>query len=108
MLSDIYLTPKWYVSFGPELNYLLKAKYKAEKINADISDVFNNVEISGVVGINYKLMDHIDLGIRYGHGIKASSIVYRPGGDVDRFVKMNEYNQYLQLTMRVKIFNLLK
>jgi len=91
ILIDFYILDRLFVSVGPEIAYL------AEKNYANPS-----FELSGLVGVNYNIIKHIDLGLRYNHGLTyfTSFDLIDDYGNLTGTAK--EYNQYLQFIIRFK------
>jgi hypothetical protein len=81
---NIYFTDKLFISAGPEIAYFLWNRY------AYVLKGRNNLELSGLIGINYNISKKIDIGLRYNHGITSISTMTKL------------YNQYFQLLLRIK------
>lgn len=108
ILSDFYLSNKLILSIGPEVAYRLNSKYKSEHGTEKVNYMFNNFELSGAVGITYKIVDNFDIGIRYSHGLtQASDKVFWVFDEFDADVlETNDYNQYLHLFIKMKLKHL--
>jgi hypothetical protein len=108
ILSDFYLSDNLYFSIGPEINYLLNAKNKSNYGTEKITDLNRKLELSGVINGTYKILDNLDIGIRYSHGL--TQISDKVFWVVDEFnenpKELKNYNQYLQFFIKVKIKNL--
>lgn len=101
---DYYFADKFYVSIGPELSYLINARAKSDDNYSDVTDLYDRkFELAGLVGINYKIMDKLDIGLRYNHGltyVSKSTITNELGENIG---ESKNYNQYLQLIMKFTI-----
>ncbi|MCE4564155.1 PorT family protein [Maribellus sp. CM-23] len=105
VLADFHATDKWFFSIGPELNYLVKAANKSEYGTEDITDLSRKLELAGAIGCAYKLGSKLEVGLRYSHGLtQTSDKVFWAGetqGDSQR--EMKDYNQYLQMYLKVNL-----
>ncbi|WP_321368305.1 porin family protein [uncultured Draconibacterium sp.] len=103
ILAELYLSDKLYFSLGPELAYLLNAKYNMEG-KTDITDIYDNrFELSGLIGVNYNIYKNFDIGLRYNRGLtKTTGIIFmnETGEYMD---EAKEYNQYLQIIVNFTI-----
>ena len=108
ILSDLYLTDNLYFSIGPEINYLLTAKNKSNYGTEKINDLNRKFELSGVVSGAYKIFDILDIGVRYSHSLTQTSDKVFWGTDElnENPKELKDYNQYLQIFIKVKIKNL--
>ena len=108
ILSDFYLSDKFYFSIGPEINYLLNAKNKSNNGTQEITDLNRKFELSGLVSGAYKIFDNLYIGIRYSHGLtQISDKVYWVADEFNENpTELNDYNQYLQFFVKLKIKNL--
>jgi hypothetical protein len=109
ILTDLYLSDKLYFSIGPEINYLLNAKNKSNYGTQKITDLNKKFELSGVIGGAFKILNNLDIGIRYSHGLtQISDKIYwlPPDEYTENFIELKDYNQYLQFFMKLKIRNL--
>lgn len=116
LLAHLYYSDKLYVSFGPEFSFLLSndgnvpdlpATFTpSEKAAYQMFTPFEEhaFEISAMIGLNYKLIKHIDIGLRYSHALTKFSETswinprYPIGYGIMGYA--NVYNQYLQLIVR--------
>ncbi len=104
ILLDLYVSDKIFISIGPELSYLINAKAKSKQYSNDITDQYEKkVELSGIVGINYKMTDKLDIGFRYNHGLTYTTKITFTDEFGNEQGDMKEYNQYFQLIVRFKI-----
>ena len=108
ILSDFYLTDNLYFSIGPEMNYLLTAKNKSSYGTEKITDLNRKFELSGVISGAYKIFDNLDIGVRYSHSLtQVSDKVFWVADEFNENPKeLKDYNQYLQIFIKVKIKNL--
>ena len=104
VLTDFYMSNRFFVSIGPELSYLLSAKTNQEGLNK-VTDIFDNrFEFSGVVGINYNINKNLDTGIRFNHGISCiDKIVLTNDTNGEITGESRLYNRYIQCFVRFKI-----
>ncbi len=106
ILANVYIFQKLYLSIGPEFSYMINAKFinVDPNLNGNAYSIYKNkFEFSGLVGINYKIIQRIDLGLRYNHGI--SPLIKVPLYD-EKFNILGQakmYNQYFQLVVKVRI-----
>ncbi len=112
-LSDFYLSDKLYFSLGPEISYLLSAKSKFENNNnsgtEELKGYFSKFELSALVSINYKINGNFSIGCRYNHAVTevADGIGWGDyDGNVENFIESNDYNQYFQIQLKMRIKNL--
>ena len=104
ILMNLYLSKNIYLSVGPEVAYRINAKVKTKNISKDISDFYEKEELSGLMGINYKWKEKVDIGLRYNQGISYVSTIRLtdelglPNGETSR-----EYNQYVQWIVRFQL-----
>lgn len=100
ILFDYYVVDKFYISIGPELSYLINAKVKSN----DITDLYDRrFELSCLVGINYKIIDKLDIGLRYNHGLTYTSKITWTNEFGESIGVSKDFNQYLQLVLKLKI-----
>jgi len=98
------INDKMYFSIGPELGYLINTKLKSKETTIDLTSSYSNrFELSGLAGINYKVSDHLDVGLRYNHGISYQSQIEWTDIQGNNIGKSNIYNQYFQLVLKYKI-----
>ena len=108
VLMDLNVQDKLFFSIGPEMNYLLDAKNKSDYGTVKITDLTRDFELAGVVGGTYNILDYLDIGIRYSHGItQTSDKVFWVLDELNENpMKMKNYNQYLQLFIKLKLIKL--
>jgi len=104
--ADYYLNDKFYISGGPELNFLLRALEKTGGSSHDISIYFDNeVEIGGHVAFNFGVTERLIIGLRYGRGfspVQHYTVTDINGTSVGTGVS---YNQYLHFLLKFKSRN---
>lgn len=104
VLVDIYLSDKIFFSIGPEFAYLISAKAKSKAYSNDISGFYDKkFEISGLMGLNYTIIDKVDIGIRYNHGLIYTQKIIMTDSMGLPLGEIKEYNQYFQLFIRFRI-----
>lgn len=102
VLFDMYITKHLFLSVGAEFGYLIKAQTEYSNLSVNAYDLYNKYEVSGVAGIWYNLFDHFDFGLRFDRGLLNPTRVAWID-DYGNFTgQTTEYNQYFQLTIRVK------
>lgn len=100
ILFDYYFVDNFYISIGPELSYLINAKLKS----SDITDLYDRrFELSALVGINYRINDKLDVGLRYNHGLIYTSKVTWVNALGESLGESKVFNQYLQFVIKFKI-----
>ena len=60
-------------------------------------------ELSGFIGINYNVIDNLDIGLRYNHGLTYTSKIIWINELGEETGVSKDYNQYFQLILRFKI-----
>ena len=104
ILADFYITDKFFASIGPEFAYLINAKAKSKDHSNDIWSFYDNYfEISGLIGLNYNIIEKVDIGLRYSHGITYTRKITWTDENGKPLGESKEYNQYFQLIVRFKI-----
>jgi len=105
VLVDFILLDRLFLSAGPEIGWMINAKAKGDDYSNDVSDIYDNrFELSGLIGLNYNLIEYLDIGIRYNHGLTyISKIAYTDTIGNETGENFKEYNQYLQFILRFKI-----
>ncbi len=105
VLFDVYLNSRFFFSIGPELAYMVNARAKSIDFNNDIRTSYTReFEISSLFGINLNVIKNIDIGLRYNHGItNLSEIIWLDDTGREKGIHSREFNQYLQLFIRLKI-----
>lgn len=104
IMFDLYFTDALYISVGPEISYLLNASLKSGEYSDNINSLYDNkFELSALIGVNYSITDHLDIGLRYSHALTVGLQVpyFDEFGNYIGDVK--QYNQYVQLLFQIKI-----
>ena len=84
-----------------EKKYQLPEQRNPDKLAERSVDRF---ELSGLIGINYSLIENLDIGLRYNHGLTCiSKLVFTDIMGNETGEHYNEYNQYFQFFLRFKI-----
>ncbi len=84
VLLDYHVTEKLAISIGPEIGFSLDDSYvRREK-----------VDLSAVLGVSYRLVEHFEAGLKIGSAIT-------PSFQAKQFSKFTytEYNQYAQMSI---------
>ena len=101
---DLYVTKKMFISFGPEVSYMLGYDSKPNVFSFDNLFFYDyDFELSGSIAFNYNFHKNFDIGLKYNHGItRLDKITWRDaqGNEVG---KSTAYNHYLQAFIRFKI-----
>jgi hypothetical protein len=105
MLLDIYLTKKICLSAGPEIAYMINAKLKLKEHNpgSNTDSYDKRFELSGIIGLNYKITEKFGVNIRYNHGLTYTRELTQFENLVNSTTIPTEYNQYFQLSVRYKL-----
>jgi outer membrane protein with beta-barrel domain len=104
VLADFYIGNSIVFSIGPEFSYLTKAIAKSESFSNSLLFGPPKFEVSGLIGIQFKIAQHMDTGIRYSRGftpIYSISFTNDNGQPIDG--ELNEYNQYFSVFFRYTI-----
>ena len=81
---------------------MINSRVKEEDYSGDASEFYNNkFEISGLAGINLIILERINLGFRYNHGI--TNIFNTDFFDKYRVEEFKEFNTYFQFLIRFTI-----
>ena len=102
--ANFYITKKLSIYCGPELAYLLNAYVKPVNHVDNLYEQYDKAfELSGFIGVNYNIYKNMDISLRYNHGL--TSISDNPIGNENEEIvgKVEEYNQYFQILLRIKI-----
>ena len=109
LLAEFYITKKLFLSVGPEFAYLMSAKVNNDGNKTDVSNGYNpKFEISGMAAINYAIFPRVDIALRYSHGFTTTSEISFTDIHGQPCGEAKEKNQYLQLMVRARIFNIKK
>lgn len=104
ILAEIYLTDKLFLSVGPELGYLINVKVKSEDAPDYKNDLYDKkFELSGLIGINYSIIENFDIGLRYSRSLTSTSDRIWTNEYGEKGEESKEYNQYIQVLVRFKI-----
>jgi outer membrane protein with beta-barrel domain len=101
---NIYCTNKFFITIGPEFAYLINSEGKLPETATGFAYFKENAfEISGLIGINYRITKKIDVGFRYNHGLTNISVLKWTDGYGPEIGQSKVYNQYFQFIFRFKI-----
>ncbi len=101
--------PNTTLQLGPEISYLASSRIKIGDINQDASNIYSkNFSLSALAGINYAITDHLELGIRYSHGITRMNkenliTITDDNGAALGVIDLKTKSRTFQLSMRYKI-----
>ncbi len=84
ILLDYHVTEKLAISIGPEIGFSLSDSYFRRK----------KVDLSAVLGVNYRLAEHFEAGLKIGSAI-TPSYQAKPTSTLT----YTEYNQYAQVSI---------
>lgn len=99
---DAYITDRFSVSLGPEVNIFLSSKAESQDVSYDTSYGNEKYELCGIISTAYSITDNIDVRLLYNHSITKSSEVTWVDGTGVVTGSSRQYFQYLQLTLRLK------
>lgn len=91
-----------YMAIGPELSYLIRANHKVDDISTNRTQHYNVFEYGAVVEAGYWFSMEWYLGLRYGLALKK--MTERPYDDNGTTVQIREYNHYLHLSLRLRLY----
>ena len=57
------------IYFGPQVSYLLSAKWKSEGTTLDATDDFKPIEVSVLGGVSYQFLSNFEIQFRYEFGL---------------------------------------
>jgi len=84
LVLKLYFADNTYAEVGPQIGYLLRAKYHETGISQDRTDVVKKWDIMGLVGLGYETDFGGNVGLRFGYGISnttgattGNSLVFR-------------------------------
>jgi hypothetical protein len=101
---DLYITKKMFLSFGPEVSYMISYNSNPNVFSYDNVFLYDyDFELSGSIVFNYNFHKNFDIGLKYNHGITHfNKITWRDaqGNEVGKTIA---YNHYLQAFIRFKI-----
>lgn len=104
ILLGYQVLPKLRVMAGPELSFLLDATYEDDAGTYDMKAFYDrDVELAALVGLQYRLFEKVELGLRMSHALNYASIIRWTGVTGLGEKKTTEYNQYLQFLLRWNI-----
>ncbi len=104
VLAEYFILNKLFISIGPELSYLMTGNVSIrDEVYDNTSWYENRLELSGVIGLGYCINDHMDIGLRYNHGLTytAQMTLTDPSGQSMGISR--EYNQYGQVLVRYRM-----
>lgn len=97
VLVEYRLRNNIYLSGGSELAYLANAKLRVEDFSVDMNGIYNRkFELSGILGIHYKIFEKIDVGLRMNIGLTNISTYWTLGNQGP----FNDFNLYSQVVFR--------
>jgi hypothetical protein len=101
ILANFYFTNKLFVSMGPEFAFMINSQENVPLIGTGFRYFKDNAfEISGLIGLNYRISRKVDIGFRYNHGFTKISIMEWTDGFGPVIGESKVYNQYFQLIVR--------
>ena len=102
VLTDVFFTDRFFISFGPEFSIFLNSKAKGEFLTFNSSAENDKFEVSGILSVNYSPFKFMDLGLRYNHGITSPSYLIWVDDFGNYVGRSKQFNQYFQFTLRFK------
>lgn len=104
ILGHYNIFKKLFIIAGPELSYLHRVKAKSNELVNDISSFYyNHLDISGTLGVGYKILEYLEIELRYNHSFNSYQEILLTNIDGDILANITRYNQYAQLLLRFKI-----
>jgi len=103
ILIDYHLSEKIFFSIGPEFSVLKNVVLNGNNSSIDATSSYNLFELSATAAINYSLLNFLDLGLRYNHGITSISSLTFTDNIGNIVSESKEYNHYLQFFVRLKL-----
>lgn len=101
ILTNLYISKKFFVSLGPEFAYLINSKVNLPEVATGFNLFKENAfEISGLVGLNYSISKKVYFGIKYNHGFTNISVLNWTDGYGPVIGQSNVFNQYFQFIIR--------
>lgn len=107
---DFYFSKKVSLSLGSEFSYMFFGLNKRGFVNyQNISSVYkNDIEISGLAGINFKFDEILNISFRYSRSLTSSLKLQITDSESDGILETSQYNHYIQLLFRVNLSEVLK
>lgn len=104
ILLSYQVLPKFRILAGPELSFLLDVTYEDEVGAYDMNVFYDrDAELAALVGLQYRPFEKIELGLRMSHALTYSAEFIWRGVSAAEIARTKEYNQYLQLLIRVNL-----
>jgi hypothetical protein len=106
---DFYFSKNISFSAGSEFSYMFFG-YKRKRIIEfqNISNVYkNNIEISGLAGINFKFDEILNIAFRYSRAFTSLSKISIYDNLGNKIGEAEEYNHYIQVLFRVNLSKVL-
>ncbi|QJB35387.1 PorT family protein [Chitinophaga oryzae] len=73
VMIKYYITPKFYLEAGPELNYILSANETVEGLTYNNIDLYNRWGLSGSAGLGYQLPYGFGVNARYSYSVPVKA-----------------------------------
>ncbi|RKD89857.1 porin family protein [Mangrovibacterium diazotrophicum] len=106
ILSDFYLSDRFFISIGPEIDYLISAKNKYDSNTQDIVKYLNRFELSGMIGISLKINEFVTTSLRYSHGLtEVSKDFIWTNSEIQNPDESKDTNRYFQIILKMRIKN---
>jgi hypothetical protein len=72
IILNWYFSDKFYLFIGPEIQYIASAITKLDGEKHSYNNLDQRLRLNGIIGLNYQLLQNMDIGLRY-----ANEIPYR-------------------------------
>lgn len=103
-LLTFRLTDKLRMVAGPEFSFLLSGEGTNSFSTTDFTELYDQgAEIAVLAGLQYRLHDRLDVGLRASRGLSYVSEISWTNGSGESDGNSREYNTYLQLILRFRI-----
>lgn len=94
VLVEYHITDKFGIAAGPDFGFYSKrSKY----------DLWNSFELSGVLGLNYSLTEHVSTQLRFGYALTPSMSANATDVDGKTVGDYTEHTNYLQLSLAYRL-----
>ncbi len=78
VMAKYFVADKFSIEAGPQIGFLMSAKYKEDGESVDTKDGYNSTDFGLNVGVGYDITENIGVGLRYTAGL---SNIAKDSGD---------------------------
>ena len=92
-----------FLSLGPELSYLINAKIRfvnSTKTTTIPNSDLKRFEVSGIIGLNFRIKQKVDIGIGFSRGFTYTQKLYWTDSLGKDLGASKQFNQYIQFVVR--------